>query len=202
MRAHTAARLAWSLWGVCVVFIVLPFLIPGESAPLLGSLWVGLWIGTTSGVGGLIASRQPKNPIGWIMIAIGVLLAISILARDYGTYALLDHPNSVPFGEVMAWLSTWVQMPGLALGTFFVLLFPDGRVLSPKWRLVAWTTAVVTALLTVGSATAPGRLEGFGEVVNPVGIGTSGGDQAGWEFSSSLPRSSQVVASRRSPPSS
>jgi hypothetical protein len=116
------------------------------------------------------------------MIAIGVLFAISILARDYAAYALLDHSNSVPFGEVMAWLSTWVAIPALALGTFFVLLFPDGRVLSPRWRLVAWTIAVVTALMTVGSATAPGRLEGFGEVLNPVGIGPSGGDQAGWVF--------------------
>jgi hypothetical protein len=182
MKGHTAARLAWSLWGVCVVFIVLSFLIRGEKLALFESLWVPVWIGTISGVGGLIASRQSKNPIGWIMIAIGVLFAIHILARDYATYALLDDPSSV-IGEVMAWLSSWVAIPGLALGTFFVLLFPDGRLLSPGWRPVAWTTAVVTALITVGSATAPGGIEGFGEVENPVGIGTSGGDEyVGWLF--------------------
>ena len=172
MKGHTAARLAWSLWGVCVVFIVLPSLISDENLPLLESLLVPLWIGTISGVGGLIAARQSRNPIGWIMLAIGVLIAIHILARDYATHALLDDPSSV-IGEVMAWLSSWVAIPGLALGTFFVLLFPDGRLLSPGWRPVAWITAVVTALITVGSATAPGGIEGFGEVENPVGIGTS-----------------------------
>lgn len=183
MKGHTAARLAWSLWGVCVVFIVLPSLIPGENLPLFESLLVRLWIGTISGVGGLIASRQSKNPIGWIMIAIGVVLALMILARDYAAYALLDDPSSVPFGEVMAWLSTWVAIPAFALGTLFVLLFPDGRLLSPGWRPVAWITTVVTALMTVGEATNPGRLEGFREVENPVGFGTSGGDEYyGWVF--------------------
>jgi hypothetical protein len=180
MKAHTAARLAWSLWGVSVVFIVLPFLIPGQDLALLESLSVGLWLGTISGVGGLIASRRSTNPIGWIMIAIAVLIAIGISAHDYAIYALLD-PNSVPFGEVMAWLSTWVTIPGLALLAFFVLLFPDGRLPSPRWRLFAWTTAVAIAVATVGEATVPGPMEGFGGARNPVGIGTSfGSEYAGW----------------------
>jgi hypothetical protein len=173
MKAHTAARLGWSLWGVSVVFIVLPFLIP--------SLLVGLWFGTISGVGGLIASRRSMNPIGWIMIAIGVLLAIGILARDYATYALLDHPNSVPFGDVTAWLSTWVPIPGLALLAFLVMLFPDGRLPSPHWRPYAWATAVAITITTVLNATAWGPMEGFGGVRNPVGIGISfGSGSAEW----------------------
>jgi hypothetical protein len=140
--------------------------------------------GTISGVGALIASRRSANPIGWIMIAVGVLLSSGILARDYATYSLLVHLNALPFGDLMASLSTWVTIPGLALLVFFVLLFPDGRLPSPRWRVVAWASAVASAVMTTGTAMSPEPVEGFRGVRSPVGVAAfrTPEDVIGWAF--------------------
>jgi hypothetical protein len=132
MKARTATLVSCSLWAVCVAFLVVPFAIPGEDRTLTESFLGGLWIGSISSVGALIASRRSSNPVAWIMIAIGVLLAVGIFARDYAIYALLERERSLPLGSGMAWLSTWITMPGLTLLMFFVLLFPNGQLPSPR----------------------------------------------------------------------
>ena len=55
-------------------------------------------------VGALIASRRPTNPIGWLLIAIGVLGATGGLAEGYWRYALVVQPGSLPAGELMLWI--------------------------------------------------------------------------------------------------
>jgi hypothetical protein len=121
-------------------------------------------------VGALIASRRPKNAVGWLCLAIGLLWTLSGVFDYYGYYGAAT-PGSVPFPVAMAGISNWVWVPAVGLlGTYVLLLFPDGRLPSRRWRPLAWLSGAVIMLLSVGVMLAPGRLENLGGVRNPFGI--------------------------------
>jgi hypothetical protein len=87
-------------------------------------------------IGALIASRLPANPVGWIFCGTGLLYAAQRFASAYADYALLKN-DAFPGGEYSAWLSSCVWFACLILGVFLILLFPDGRLPSRRWRIVA-----------------------------------------------------------------
>jgi hypothetical protein len=124
-------------------------------------------------VGALVASRRPTNPIGWISLAAGLALALFNAAGEYAIYALLSQPASLPGAQVAAWLREWIWVPFVGLvGTYLVLLFPDGRLPSSRWRVVAGLAVVALVFSSLSKALLPGRLEetpGVG-VANPFGI--------------------------------
>ncbi len=182
MSNRTAARLAWFLWALCVpltVFGGLLSLLTGSGQIGAGSglaILLGVLLLTFPTVGALVASRRPENPIGWIFCAAGLVFSVGILSESYAKYAL--HASSAPlFGvQYAAWLSSWTG-PGLLLAAAFLfLLFPDGRLPSRRWRLVAWMAAIGSSLTALGVAFEPGPLEANRSIANPVGIGgTLGG---------------------------
>jgi signal transduction histidine kinase len=114
-------------------------------------------------VGALIASRRPDNPIGWILCGVGLSFALGGLAGEYATYALITEPGSLPGGHVMAWLGTWIWPPGIILVlTYLLMLFPDGRLPSRRWKPVAWLAAVAVVITVIPVAVTawpmPGRM--------------------------------------------
>jgi hypothetical protein len=82
-------------------------------------------------VGALIASRRPTNAIGWICLAVGLLWMLNIISGGYGIYGLRASPGSFPIaiGSQGEWMGP--ATVGL-LGTFLILLFPDGRLPSGR----------------------------------------------------------------------
>jgi hypothetical protein len=148
VSSKRAAQIAWSLFAVCVVLIALALvldfltheLIFGVDTP---DLRPGPTIGVITGVlslayptiGALIASRLPTNPVGWIFCGMGLLYGVQRFASAYADYALTEN-FAFPGGEYLALLSTCVWFAGLTLGVFLVLLFPDGRLPSRRWRIV------------------------------------------------------------------
>jgi hypothetical protein len=85
-------------------------------------------------VGALIASRSPHNPIGWICLAEGFMLMFLNLIDFYGVYGLAK-PGSVPFPVEIYALAQWLWVPSVGLlAIYLVLLFPDGRLPSRRWR--------------------------------------------------------------------
>jgi hypothetical protein len=121
-------------------------------------------------VGALIASRRPKNAVGWLCLAIGLLWTLGGMADYYGYYGAAT-PGSVPFPVAMAGISNWIWVPAVGLlGTYVLLLFPDGRLPSRRWRPLAWLSGAVILLLSVGVTLAPGRLDNLAGVRNPFGI--------------------------------
>jgi hypothetical protein len=101
-------------------------------------------------VGAVVAARRPRNPLGWIFCAIGISYGLTITGEAYGVYTLRTAPGSLPGGELMSWLGNWAWAPGLGLlMTFALLLFPDGRLPSRRWRPVAWLSAVSIAVICV-----------------------------------------------------
>jgi signal transduction histidine kinase len=183
MSPRTAAWLAWSVCAVCVALIVLTLLLDfSTDDSLTTSSWVfsrspGLAIAVLTGmlslvfpaVGAIIASRLPMNPIGWIFCGVGLLYTTQRFTQAYANYALLVN-FAFPGGEYMAWFSGLVNQGSLVLaGVFVMLLFPDGRLPSRRWRIVAWT-AVCGALLTdLYAAFYPHDVGTSAHVMNPFG---------------------------------
>jgi hypothetical protein len=121
-------------------------------------------------VGALIASRHPRNPIGWICLAVGLLWMLLGLFDYYGVYGLAK-PDTVPFPVVIYALVQWLWLPTVGLlAIYLVLLFPDGRLPSRRWRPLAWLSGAVIVLLGVVSVLAPGELTELEGVRNPFGL--------------------------------
>ncbi|CAN5892982.1 hypothetical protein BH23ACT5_BH23ACT5_17290 [soil metagenome] len=108
-------------------------------------------------VGAIITSRRPENGIGQVCLLIGLLIGVNSLAGEYGVYALLTEPGALPGGDIAAWFVnwTWVVYIGL-IGTVLVLVFPDGRLPSRRWRPVIALALVAMAMVAVSFALAPG----------------------------------------------
>ena len=118
-------------------------------------------------VGAMIASRRPRNPIGWLCLTIGLLWTFSGLLDYYDVYSIAS-PGSLPFPLTIAWVNNWLWVPSVGLmGTYVFLLFPDGRLPSRRWRPLAWICGVVIVSVSIGVAFGPGPLQGLGGVQNP-----------------------------------
>ncbi len=122
-------------------------------------------------VGALIASRRPQNPIGWICLADGLLWSILGVADHYSRYGVAQ-PGSVSSPVAIAYaLSQWLWLPPVGLlGIYMILLFPDGRLPSRRWRPLAWLSGVLIVVGSVSFAIDPGPLSELGGVRNPFGV--------------------------------
>jgi hypothetical protein len=124
-------------------------------------------------VGALVGSRRSGNQIAWLFCAIGLGLALLGASAAYFAYARYGPLAPLPGGRFAAWATAVLFVPCVFIGPvsmFFV--FPDGRFLSPRWRLLGGTLISLGLLCGgVGVALRPGILEGLGAVTNPVGIG-------------------------------
>ena len=181
MSTRIASRLAWSLWtlslaaiGAGVAFQRLNASTPTEAprgpAPL-GIGFVVLFMSFAT-VGALISSRQPENSIGWIFCILGILGPFGTASEEYALYALVTKPGSLPGGEVMVWLAAWFAGPIIiAMVAFVLLLFPDGRLLSRRWRPVVWINLVAISLIFAWNFE-PGQIDNLGllKVANPFGV--------------------------------
>jgi signal transduction histidine kinase len=180
MSHRTAFWLAWSLWAVCVVLIGLTLLLDFLTLVLDRGQVFAILAGVLSlaypTVGALIASRLPANPIGWIFCGVGLLYAGGRFTGAYATYARLENP-AFPGGEYAAWLSWLEGFEVLVMaGIFVMLLFPDGHLLSRRWRIVAWMAVCGAMLRTLSNAFDPVELNAHPYVQVPFGVeGVIGG---------------------------
>ena len=125
-------------------------------------------------VGALIALRVPGNRIGALLVAIGFWAAAIGFSAEYAVYGLKVAPGSVPFALAASWLATWVWVPFAGLPTtFLVLLFPDGRLLSARWRPAAWLAAVAISVTAAAMALLPGSINNVPSLDNPLGVSPS-----------------------------
>ena len=166
----TLRRLAWAVWWffVAMVAVGVPLIFIERSAPAQTWGTVGtasdlvftMVIGTFPLVGLLILRRQPRNTIGWLLQGIGLVWGLSGFADNYATYGLVTNPGSLPGADVVAAMNEGSWAPGIGLmGTFLILLFPNGHLPTPRWRPVAWLCGVTIVMVTITVALLPGQLE-------------------------------------------
>ena len=182
MSRRTAAWLAWSLAGLSLamsaasaaLYIATPSVQPPSNWGTGGDSGVLIFVLpflTFPLVGALIASRRSNNPIGWICVAVGIIWMILPLSTAYGVYGLVVRPGSVPFPAAIGSLGEWIWAPAVGLiSIYLILLFPDGRLPSKRWRPLAWVSGVAIILVSAGSALTPGPMEGLPGIRNPLGL--------------------------------
>ncbi len=160
-------RLAWGLWLLfvllCGATVAIIASAGGDDDEGLSILLIGYVT-----VGAMIASRDARNLVGWLLLAVGIAWSVSSLGEAYALLA--DAPGRGIVGLVAqsCWY-IWFILIGIAVP----LLFPNGRLLSPRWRPVVWITASALVLSIVGTGLKPGRLDLSVPVANP--LAASGG---------------------------
>jgi len=149
MSARATGWLAWSLLALALLFGALGCLLffLNDSSPSEDT-WFTLAFLAFPIVGVVIASRRPENAIGWMFCVIGVANSLYFFAGEYAVYASATRPGALPGGMWTAWSQEWTAFVMWSLMFSSLLLFPAGRLPSPRWRLAAWTFALVFVLMT------------------------------------------------------
>jgi hypothetical protein len=176
MSNRAASRLAWSLWGLSITLTVVALSLLALNLSHPPTHIFDTWLDDTlnavffSTVGAIVASRRPENPVGWLLCLYGLAQSIYHFGAQYAIYALLAQPNSLPAGEAMAWVYSWLLPIIIGLSVFVILLFPTGRLPSRRWRWVTWLTVAFILVGAISDAFSPGPVDGLGPIRNPLGI--------------------------------
>ena len=119
---------------------------------------------------GLISSRRPRNPVGWIVAGHAFCFSFGEFSRQYAIYGLQTDPGSLPLALAMASPAYWIWFPGIILMfSFLPLYFPNGRLVSPRWRLAVWLAVIAGVLQTGTALVRPTDSETPG-IPNPLGM--------------------------------
>jgi len=168
------SRLAAIVAGITLAFAAAilaldaVFLAHGDPGAFLFSLTFILLVTNLAIVGGLLAVRQPHNPIGWLLLAAGLPEAIGIAGA---LYARVDTTfgGGLPLVIPAAWLGTWTVPPTIGLLVVFLpIVFPTGHLPGPRWRLFVAGVIVAMTIGVVAAATAPGPLDNIDGLSNPI----------------------------------
>jgi signal transduction histidine kinase len=181
-----ARRISNAIVAASAVLVAVAVTFTFSTAPLTGTdeadplFMVIIVVGFTfyAAMGCLIVRRQPRNTIGWLLLAIPLIGSITVANGAYTDFALVRDPGSLPFGVAGAWLDRWILVPALGAFIPIFLLFPDGRLpsRSPVWRVIGVVTFAAPVVTTLAFALTPGRLTGAMthlehlDVTNPTGI--------------------------------
>lgn len=171
-KAGLSARVL--AWGMCLtVFagILLTFALMYLNGAGVASSGLPFLPFASAVVGFMVATRQPRNAVGWVFLASALFAVIRAVSGEYAIYGILTAPGSVPFAELCAWFSVLFRIPGPML-SFVVLplLFPNGRVPSPGWRILLWIIILSTIPIMILDSFAPGVAVYDTSIQNPFGV--------------------------------
>ncbi len=160
MSARSSARLAWAAFlltaglgvvhGVLVLSGSAPLVHPVNGLNSFPIITIGAVLGSL--VGALVATRHPRNPIGWLFLVGQLGLAIGLACQALSHRVLVDGVYAPPaVGQVARLVSlcldaTWT----LSVLVAVFLLFPDGRLPSPRWRYALWAVPFAELLTVIG----------------------------------------------------
>ena len=122
-------------------------------------------------VGAVIASRQPRHPVGWLLVAMGLSLSLSGVLSDYRWYGLVARPGSLPAAGYLAGLANGINIVYVSCAGFILLLTPTGSLPSRRWRWWARVAAAAAVVFVLGEvfSTQPLYPE-YPEVGSPIGV--------------------------------
>jgi hypothetical protein len=138
-------------------------------------LWFGVLVPAAvpayATVGAVVASRRPQNGVGWLCLVLGTVIAVGWSAQTYASQVLEPGNGSLPAGVLAAWVGDVANSALLLPVMLLLLLFPDGKLPSPRWRLFAWPLAGVVGLRVLAVGVGPRVGDAIDrEVPNPLGI--------------------------------
>jgi len=156
--------LAWGLLAATVAALAVSAGYGVAAGDLMDAFAFAPVLLALAGVGAIVASHRPANPVGWLFLAEGLGFAIGLATDSYARY--LTQAGSVPPA------ATWADWLGAAageLGLLFplaLLLFPDGSLPSPRWRPVAWLLVAAEAILVITAVTSSAALRAQSSAVS------------------------------------
>ena len=159
---------AWALWALVVVAIPVAVwldhllrqagrsdlvqLVPGAIPPMVAMV-------SATTVGAVLANRRPHHPVGWLLLVLGLSLAVAGVAAAYAAYGLVARPGALPAASEVARCYFATVVVGLPLLSFVLLLTPTGSLPSPRWRWWARVSVAAPVTLLVATAVASGPLD-------------------------------------------
>ena len=166
------AWLVWAVFGLDLAVVIgvgqaagawpdTPAFVPTLFAAMVASL---------GGVGALVATRKPRDPVGWILLVSASLVTLSVSGEDYVRLSVTDFGGTLPLTVATAWLESLAFGPAIVLlAAVLPLYFPDGRLPSRRWRWAVWIAAFGIVVGILQQAVAPGPLANTA-IDNPLGI--------------------------------
>ncbi len=175
------AGLAWALWALAIpggfaVVVPLDHLLRQAGRPELALLnpneyAYALTVVSAATVGAVLASRRPRHPVGWLLLALGLSVVASGVAQGYAGYGLLARPGSLPAADWAALYDDASFIAWPVLIAFILLLTPTGSLPSPRWRWWAMVTAAAPVVFLLGELLRAGPLDApYQSVTSPLAI--------------------------------
>jgi hypothetical protein len=175
--ARSAARLAWLACGLALLLLaaglVLLWASPhgpvpeGERSRLDQAVNLVSLLGPPL-LGGLLAARRPSNPYGWLWVAYGLGWTVVGFTNAYVTYASASGIKVLGWAGLIAWVNGFAFVSLLGLTALILLLFPDGRPPSRRWRWLVWAIGVLVVVTTIAGALLPA--EAADPIQNPLAV--------------------------------
>ena len=168
MSEPQTVRWPWAVWAftLCLVAAALTLSVANETFGTFVAIAVPMMIGYGT-IGAFVSARVRGNPIGWLMLTVGLSFGLIAISSEYLVWAVR---NDAPLQAVSAWLSNWVYVLTFSPLPTILLLFPTGRVLSPRWRIVLYGIAGSAAALAVAAWIRPGDVGAEVPFANPTGV--------------------------------
>jgi DNA-binding SARP family transcriptional activator len=168
--AWTAAGFAITLFAAGVVLSALGSATEGPHLGPTDTLLFAACL-TYPVVGAAVASKHPRNSVGWLLLTEGLLFQLVCFSLGYTQYAVFAEPGRLPGGRYVAWLGDSLWIPILVVAALIFLVFPTGRLRSPRWRPVVWLGLAIASAGFAAEALRPGPMSGsLSTLDNPVGI--------------------------------
>jgi len=186
LRSRTRVVLAWALWlltfGCCAAGLLVTLAVyrPLTVGVLVeGALYAFFFVLGFATIGLVLALRRPVNPIGWLYGAAGLAWAYTLPMSPWIDQLVREHRPLPLVARFVAATGDLSWAPAIALGvTLPALLLPNGRLRSPRWRLVVGMSVTGITLISVAGPLSPGPLEEMG-IDNPFGLAGPAGAVAG-----------------------
>lgn len=123
-------------------------------------------------LGALVVSRQPKNPMGWILVSVGTMISVFPSSYALAGYVVASGHAPSLWIRLLAWPNNWYwYLVLLLIMVYTPLFFPNGRLLSKRWRPVAWLAGFGAGLVSLLGALADKIQLETGHILdNPIGI--------------------------------
>lgn len=177
----TARYLVWGYGVITFGLVLIGFALAmlaviasdGAMNPFTHVFFLPLMTAAYGIIGVLVAVHHPDNVLSWLLCLVGMFSAFTLLSNAYQQYALYTQPEHARFiVDLFAWLDKWIWwIPSILPLTHILLLFPTGRLPSPRWRWVSWSAGIGLIGGLTGTALHPGEMPQFGiPDANPFGF--------------------------------